>query len=191
MVRAQQADDDAEDQERHAGKRDGIPPLQHHPLEPDVGALAALEHTPRITSLADGGLDEWREVATALELVLDAKPTVDAKVLGPLGVELALEVKGAFLVGDVAWSDEEGEADPKEESVDGEERTVVEENATPADERGNEGQGDGDSGQDELWTVANANDIRMVKGVEPSAEQEYEAGESVNGELSKDTNAKY
>lgn len=56
-----------------------------------------------------------------MELILNTKPTVDAEVLGPLGVEFTLEIEGAFLVGDVAWSEEEGETDPEKESVYGEE----------------------------------------------------------------------
>ena len=134
VVRAQQADDDDCDMKRHEPKGDRVPALEDETLEFHVGALAAGEHGAGIAYLGDGGLDEGGEEAAAVELVLYAEPVVDAKVVCPLEVYLAVEVEVAPLEGGVARNDEQSETYPEEKGVYGEEGPVVEEDSGPADE---------------------------------------------------------
>ena len=183
VVGAEEAANDDGDLEGDEAKDDDVPSLEDGLFKAYVGALAAGEDAAGVTGLRDGGLDEGREVAAAPELVLDAEPAGDAKVLRPLGVDLAVEVESVLFIGDVAGDDEEGEAEPEEEGVDGEEGAVVEEDACPANEGGDDTEGSGEGGGDELGAVADADDVCVFPDVEPGAEEEDEARDGVGGEL--------
>ena len=76
-----------------------------------------------------------------MSLVLDTQTTGETDAGRPLSVNLALEVEGLLLVGDVARCDEETKGDPGEERVDGQERAVVEQDSRPTNERGKEAKG--------------------------------------------------
>ena len=139
--------------------------------------------TPRTTRLANGSLDERGKVAAAIKLILDTHAAFCAKFLGPLGIDLALEVEGALFVGDIAGSDKEGECDPGEEGVPCEKATVVEEDTSPADDGGEDADRSCEGGEDELLGVASADDIGMVPDVEPGKETNDEGGEQIKRHL--------
>lgn len=185
VVRAQQARDHDGELDGHDGEDGGEPALEDGALKLEVRALASGKNATRIARLADGGLDEGVEVATAAELILNAQPAVNTEGAGPLGVELALEVERVLLVGDVPGRDEERERDPEEEGEPREEGPVVEQNAGPADERGEDGNRGGSGGDDELDAVADANDVGVRPHVEPDEQAGDEAGQRVRRELKR------
>jgi len=118
----------------HQGESNDEPPVQDDTLIPHVGTLATRKDSPRVTSLGDCGQDERTEVSTTFELILDRQTTGGTNVLGPLLVDLSLQIERALLVRNVAGSNEEGETDPQQEGVPGEETTIVEEDSGPADQ---------------------------------------------------------
>lgn len=183
MVRAQQARDHHPELRRHEREHNGVPPLQHRFLKVDVRAFAAGQDAACVARLAAGCLDERVEVPTALELVLDPEASVDADDLAPLRVDLALEVEGAFLVGDVARGDEQRKDHPEEEAVDGEEGAVVEEDAGPADEAGEQREAGGGGGDDQLRAVPDADDVCVGPDVEPDEEAGDEPSERIKCKL--------
>ena len=183
VIRAQQPDEDDGDLERHEPEGDRVPALQHEALELHVWALAPGKHGARVTHLRDGSFHERGEETAAVELVLYAEPVVDAKVVGPLEVDLTVEVEVAPLEGGVAWNDEEGETYPEEEGVYGEEGAVVEEDAGPADNGGDDGEAGGDGGDDELVAVAYPHNVGVCPDVEPRTEKKYHACERITREL--------
>jgi hypothetical protein len=133
--------------------------------------------------LRNCGLDEGGEKATAIELILDTKPITDAKIATPLKVDFTIKIEITPLEGHVPWSDEEGEAYPKEERVNGEERAIVEEDPGPADDGRNDAKASSNSGYDEFVTVAYSDDVGMFPDVKPSTKQKDGACEGVSGEL--------
>lgn len=133
VVRAQESGDHACELERDKGKGDSVPRSEDLALKAEVVALAAGKSRARVAGLGDGGLDVGAKVAAAVKLVLDAETASETDAGGPLGVDLALEVEGLFLVGDISGSDEQAKGDPEEESVDGKECAIVEEDSRPAD----------------------------------------------------------
>lgn len=155
-------------------------------LEFQIRDCTAREDGPRITSGADGGLDERGKVPAARELVLYAETAGRAEVMGPLSAEFAEEVESAAVVGCVGCSGEEGKDDPEEEGVDGEKGAVVEEDACPAEKRGEDTQDGGDAGEDEFRAVAGADDVCVGPDVEPGDEAEYEGEDGVGRQLRGD-----
>ena len=188
MIRAQQANNNNANLERHEPKDDGVPPLEHEALKVHVGTLAPRKHGARVAHLRDGGLDERGEEAAAAELVLYAEPVGDAKAVAPLVVDLAIEIEVASLEGGVARNDEEGETYPEEEGVYGEEGTVVKEDAGPADDRGDGSESSSDGRDDKLRAVTHSDDVGMFPDVEPRAEKKYHGCERITGELDKKGN---
>ena len=75
---------------RNDTENGGVPPFEDSTLKLDVGSLAAWKDTTGVACLADGSFNEGIEVSTAVELILDAKTTLEAKLTGPLRVDLAL-----------------------------------------------------------------------------------------------------
>ncbi|KAJ7721788.1 hypothetical protein B0H16DRAFT_1738072 [Mycena metata] len=106
---------------RHQPKTNDIPPRQRLLLKLQKLLLAPRQYTPRITRRADRRLHERAEVPAAAEHGLNGEAAGGAELLGPLLVDLGLEVEGAALVGDVPRDDEQAEGDSEEEGVDGEE----------------------------------------------------------------------
>lgn len=101
-------------------------------MEVDIRKLATGEDAACEACRGDGGFNERAKVAATLELILDPEAALATQSSGPLGVDLALEVKSTLLVGDVTRSTNEGKADPEEKSVPGEEAAVVEQDTSPA-----------------------------------------------------------
>jgi hypothetical protein len=66
-------------------------------------------------------LDKWGEKAATVELILDTKPFIEAEIVTPLKVDLAVKIEIAPLEGEVARGYEEDKTYPKEEGVHGEE----------------------------------------------------------------------
>lgn len=138
VVRAQKRGEDARNVHGDDGEGDDVPAFEHRLLELEVVVLAARQDAARIAGLAGSGLNEGREVAAAVELVLDAQTTGEPEHARPLRVDLALQVERAALVREVARGGDHGEHDPEQNVVDGEEATVVEEDAGPAEEGGDD-----------------------------------------------------
>lgn len=88
-----------------------------------------------------------------------------------------------FLVGDIAWHDEESEANPQQEAVDGQEHAVVKENAGPSDQGCDYAERGSDGGGDELGDVSNTNNVGVGPDVEPSEQTEDESNKRVSREL--------
>jgi hypothetical protein len=153
--------------QRDNRERHDIPPLKQQLLERQIRGLAPREEGPRITRRRNGSLYIRREIATARELALYRCAPRLAEELGPLGVDLALEVECVFFVGDVAGDDEEAEGEPEEEGVDGEEGTVVEEDAGPPDEGGDEAETGSNGGEDEFGAVPDEDEVGVFPDVEP------------------------
>lgn len=183
VVRAQQPDDHHRQVERHKRKRHDVPPLQHHALELDVRPLAPRQDAARVARRRHRRLDERAEVPAAPQLRLDAHPPLRPEIPAPLRVDLALEVEGVLLVGDVPGHDEEGEADPEQEGVDREEHAVVEEDPRPSDQGGGDAQRGGDGGGNQLGDIPDANDVGVDPDVEPSEQAEDQSDERISREL--------
>ena len=183
MVGAEETGDHDEELGWDDTEDDGVPCGQDVLLETNIRAFASCEDAPGITGLRSGGFDEGVKVTTAFELVLDPKTTLCAEIPRPLRVDFTLQVEGAFLVSDVAGSDEEGETDPEEETVDGEEGSVVEEDAGPADEGGEDAETGCDGGDDEFRFVADADDVSVCPDVEPDEKTGYQSCNGVRREL--------
>ena len=66
-------------------------------------------------------LDKRGEKAATVELILDPKPFIEAEIMTPLEVDLAIEIKITPLENEVTWGYEKGKAYPKEEGVQGKE----------------------------------------------------------------------
>jgi hypothetical protein len=71
--------------------------------------------------LGNCGLDKRGEKTATVELILDTKPFIEAEIVTPLKVDLAVKIKVAPLEGEVARGYEEDKTYPKEEGVHGEE----------------------------------------------------------------------
>ena len=183
MVRTQERGEHDSDLGRYEDENGGIPSLEDETLVLHVRQLASGQDTPRITRLTNGGLDKRGKIAAAIKLILDAHAAFCAKFLGPLGVDLALEIEGAPFVGDIARSDQEGECDPGEEGVPCEEATVVEDDASPADDGSEDANRSCEGREDELLAVTGADDIGVLPDVEPGKETNDEGGERIKGHL--------
>jgi hypothetical protein len=133
--------------------------------------------------LGNCGLDKRGEKAATVELILDTEPFIEAEIVTPLEVDLAVKVKIAPLEGKVARGDEEDKTYPKKEGVHGKERPVVKEDSGPAHERGDDTKGSSDSGHDELGAIAYPDNVGMFPNVKPSTEHEYDASEGISREL--------
>jgi len=183
MVGTQEPGQHDGDLDRYEYENGGIPSLEDKTLKLHVRQLASGQDTPCIARLGDGGLDERGKVAAAIKLILDAQATFCSEFLGPLGVDLALEVEAALFVGDIARSDHEGECDPSEEGVPCEEATVVKEDPSPANDRGEDADRGCEGGKDELLAVSGADDIGVLPDVEPGKETNDKGGERIKGHL--------
>jgi hypothetical protein len=161
-------------------KYNGEPPFKDRSLEIEISVLAAGKDAPRIACLTDGRFDERTEVPTASETVLYAQTTCVAKVTGPLGVNLAFEVKCTPTISQVSGYDEQGETYPKKESVNCEEGAVVEEDAGPTDERGDYTEGSGEGRKDEFRSISNAYNIGVGPCIEPGQETENDGNEGID-----------
>lgn len=112
MVGAQEGGNHACELERDERKGDSVPRGKDIALKAEITALAARKRGARVAGLGNGGLDIWAKVAAAVELVLDAQTARETDAGGPLGIDLALQVEGLFLVGNVTGSDKETKCDP-------------------------------------------------------------------------------
>ena len=183
MVGTQEPGQHDGDVDRYEYENGRIPSLEHKTLKLHVRQLASGQDTPRIARLADGGLDERGKVAATIKLILDTHAAFCAEFLGPLGIDLALEVEAALFVGNITGSDQEGECDPGEEGVPCEEATVVEEDASPANDRGEDADRRCEGGKDKLLAVSGADDIGVLPDVEPGKETNDKGGERIKGYL--------
>lgn len=126
MVRTKQRRQYRTKLKRHKPKCNYIPPLQRHTFKLHIRILTSGQDTPRITKLTRRRLHKRAIIPTTPQLVLNPQAPFSAERAASLRVDLALEVEGARLVGDVPRRDNEPEGDPEEKRVACEEAAVVE-----------------------------------------------------------------
>jgi len=81
MVGGDEGGDHRNNVDGNDGEDKNVPVLKGVELELQIRALAAREGCTRVASRRDGGTRERREVAAALEHVLDAETALDAELL--------------------------------------------------------------------------------------------------------------
>jgi hypothetical protein len=133
--------------------------------------------------LGNGGLNERGEKSATIELILDTKPIADGKLATPLRIDFAIEIEIPPMEGHISRNYEEGEAYPKEESIDGEEGTVVKEDTGPADYRSDDAKAGSDRRCDEFAAVANSDDVGVFPDVKPSTKKKDGACKGISREL--------
>jgi hypothetical protein len=143
VVSAKQSGNHTSELNGNKGEGDGVPALKNHLVETHIAAFTTGESAASVAGLRNGGFNERREIAAAMELILNAKTTEDTEITRPLGVDFTLKIEGDTAVAHVTRGDEETERNPEKKGVYGNEGAVVEENARPANEGGQKAKGGG------------------------------------------------
>lgn len=181
MVRAEKSSDDNQKLGGNENETDGVPAFEHLALELEIVKLAAWQRRASITCLRNGRLNERAVIAAASKLVLNPQPAFRTEILGPLLVDLALEIEFSSFVGDVPRRGVERKDDPEQEGIHGEEGPIVKQDARPSDDGRQDSQTGSDGRYDELWAIPDANDVGVGPDVEPRHQQADDTDDGIAG----------